>query len=361
MDLPRFYSGTNVNRNREEGSANLMDNIFENALSDYLAPITTRLNNPRMSVPAAAAASVSSSHRHRPRQHQHSAVNHDEEDIYVRMLFDLLGIARGYNENMSDIVYLIRELIAEIRSMRVSRTSTTEHDHENDTPSPLIPPPPAAAYRAPITATVPPTINITTTRSTTRPIARRSRQDNPLFNALYTVFTGGVDPVFEDVVVRPTDEQINSSTRIVLFAATNDDILHARCPITLDPFEEGQEMCEIIHCGHKFSPTAIRNWFQSHVRCPVCRYDIRGNTSITPPTPTPALDVSSIEIPVISAGNRHIRSSHLLDNFTTEITNIIQNSIPRDASFNMTYSFEMYQSDDDWEGGDGDANLEMVD
>ena len=31
----------------------------------------------------------------------------------------------------------------------------------------------------------------------------------------------------------------------------------------------------ILYCGHLFSPNELANWFQSNVRCPICRYDIR--------------------------------------------------------------------------------------
>ena len=35
----------------------------------------------------------------------------------------------------------------------------------------------------------------------------------------------------------------------------------ARGPITLEDFEEGEEVCRIISRGHIFKPNAIRTWF----------------------------------------------------------------------------------------------------
>jgi hypothetical protein len=74
------------------------------------------------------------------------------------------------------------------------------------------------------------------------------------------------------VVVRPTNEQIDNATEYILFT---NELSHNACPITLEPFQEGERVCRIIHCGHIFRETGLREWFQRNVRCPVCRYDIR--------------------------------------------------------------------------------------
>lgn len=78
-----------------------------------------------------------------------------------------------------------------------------------------------------------------------------------------------------DVVVRPTDETIRLSTEIISFNSANDSNTNTSCPITLEPFTNGERVCRIKHCSHLFKQDAIRDWFQRNVRCPVCRYDIR--------------------------------------------------------------------------------------
>lgn len=79
---------------------------------------------------------------------------------------------------------------------------------------------------------------------------------------------------FEDVIVRPTNQQIAVATERIRFTETSV-YNNTSCPITLEPFEDGEQVCRIIHCAHLFKPAAISDWFQRNVRCPVCRYDIR--------------------------------------------------------------------------------------
>jgi len=77
---------------------------------------------------------------------------------------------------------------------------------------------------------------------------------------------------YEDVIVHPTRAQIDQATELILY---DNSMIHSQCAITLEPFEEGEEICRIRHCFHCFKKTAIMDWFRRNVRCPVCRYDIR--------------------------------------------------------------------------------------
>jgi len=76
----------------------------------------------------------------------------------------------------------------------------------------------------------------------------------------------------QDVMVRPTSEQVILATEIITWSA---DISQNSCPITLENFTEGQSICRIRFCEHMFQTVGLMRWFESHVRCPVCRYDIR--------------------------------------------------------------------------------------
>ena len=73
----------------------------------------------------------------------------------------------------------------------------------------------------------------------------------------------------------PTISQIFEATEIFTY---NDDtsprVTDTRCPITLDDFEYGEELCEIKHCHHVFKWTSLRTWFSQNTHCPVCRHDI---------------------------------------------------------------------------------------
>ena len=83
--------------------------------------------------------------------------------------------------------------------------------------------------------------------------------------------------VFQDVVISPTQREINDATET--FTNTDSSNLsYPNCPITMEEFVVGDRLCRIHHCGHLFHESAIMNWFRHHVRCPMCRYDIREYT-----------------------------------------------------------------------------------
>lgn len=126
----------------------------------------------------------------------------------------------------------------------------------------------------------------------------------------------------QDVPVYPTNEQIEIATEDYIFDVNNNNT-NERCPITMDTFEEGDELCRIKPCGHLFKKDALLTWFQTNVRCPVCRYDIReygvnhiheiredlssnvintigSNTSTT--TPVFSANLYSFDIPIIING-----------------------------------------------------------
>ena len=73
----------------------------------------------------------------------------------------------------------------------------------------------------------------------------------------------------------PTIAQIFEATEIFTY---NDEsstrVTDTRCPITLDDFEYGEELCEIKHCHHVFKWSSLRTWFSQNTHCPVCRHDI---------------------------------------------------------------------------------------
>ena len=114
----------------------------------------------------------------------------------------------------------------------------------------------------------------------TRPNQNRSyhrttetNSNNNIFDLLFQAIP--LPATMENVVVRPSEEQIRNSTRSIIYSPNNTHINNNTCPITLEPFEEQQMLTQIMYCGHVFSQEGISRWFESNVRCPVCRYDIR--------------------------------------------------------------------------------------
>lgn len=86
---------------------------------------------------------------------------------------------------------------------------------------------------------------------------------------------------FDNVVVSPSTEQINTSTRTLRFGDIETPI-NDRCPISFETFTPEDNVLQIIHCGHIFNPCEIAVWFRSNVGCPVCRYDIRNHRHSLP-------------------------------------------------------------------------------
>lgn len=84
----------------------------------------------------------------------------------------------------------------------------------------------------------------------------------------------GLASFYDNVPVYPTEQQITSGTRRVVYSDIEQP-LNITCPITLERFESDTEVLQILGCNHIFNPTSLQQWFQSNVRCPICRYDIR--------------------------------------------------------------------------------------
>lgn len=99
---------------------------------------------------------------------------------------------------------------------------------------------------------------------------RRSTRFSPSVRTAY--FDLGT--IFNDVIIRPTQQQITRATREVQFNEI-DQPQNTRCPISQQDFSQNDTVTQILHCGHIFYPNEINTWWERNVRCPVCRHDIR--------------------------------------------------------------------------------------
>ena len=113
----------------------------------------------------------------------------------------------------------------------------------------------------------------------TSPIRSQTRNTVPTNNSFDNLFAYGISLIpnslsFQNVIVRPTQEQINAAT-VTLEYNTSLNLVNNSCPISLERFNNGDEIIQIIHCGHCFQPSNFNTWFANNTRCPVCRYDIR--------------------------------------------------------------------------------------
>jgi hypothetical protein len=81
-----------------------------------------------------------------------------------------------------------------------------------------------------------------------------------------TVPNSFLDPVR----VIPTAEQIRRAIESIETATSN-------CAICQDSISS--DGVKIRHCGHVYHRSCLLSWFSMNVRCPVCRHDIRSNSS----------------------------------------------------------------------------------
>jgi hypothetical protein len=102
---------------------------------------------------------------------------------------------------------------------------------------------------------------------------RRSRTNNNVTqNNIFDTFLNNF--LNTPVTVRPTDEQIQNASVLIRYGDIENPNAEY-CPISLDEFNDDDQVRQIIHCGHIFQPTQFQRWFESNTRCPICRYDIR--------------------------------------------------------------------------------------
>jgi len=139
---------------------------------------------------------------------------------------------------------------------------------------------------------------------------------------------------------RLSPQQIANATQNVIY---NESMGEERCPITLDNFIVGENICQIKHCRHIFKPDALMNWFNRNVRCPVCRYDLRNYES-----PTADLNAQSeTPTPVLP---RSIRSTYLTNGLNSLIQGLSRGLQIDENTGNRTYTFEIPLYIDDLSG-----------
>ena len=203
------------------------------------------------------------------------ATETNETILFMRYLRETMS---EYNTNMTRFLETMDSLEYHISTHRINAQNINEN-RRRETRNMDVPP---------VFTNQPRT---TGARQSTSPQPNINARYDPFFGRTLNEFMRNVDPSFynrirgvfnnryQDVVVRPTTEQILNATEEITFELPNVvnglSTSHSRCPITLEDFTDGELVTRIRHCGHTFQQHAIANWFNSNVRCPVCRYDIR--------------------------------------------------------------------------------------
>ena len=74
--------------------------------------------------------------------------------------------------------------------------------------------------------------------------------------------------------LRPTPEQINNASRLVRYDVIENPSSEM-CTISLQEFNDADQVRQILYCGHIFHENSLQEWFTRNTVCPLCRYDIR--------------------------------------------------------------------------------------
>lgn len=125
--------------------------------------------------------------------------------------------------------------------------------------------------------------NLSPIESALLPLLRTLYQPQPNLGNTTTFFRqsfGGLPRTagFQDVVVRPTQEQINAGSTL----RTLDIDSTENCAVCQEPMSQGEDIRQLTGCNHNFHRACIDHWFERSVLCPTCRHDIRGPARNTP-------------------------------------------------------------------------------
>ena len=129
-----------------------------------------------------------------------------------------------------------------------------------------------------------PRTNSLPSRRPTRVFLNRNNNRSPINFSNFGSFLN------TNVEVFPSTEQINNSTEIVTFDNIENP-QNTTCPIRNENFNRNDIVIRINHCGHIFFPNEFYGWFRNHVRCPMCRHDIRDSSNNI--TSNNTLDISN--------------------------------------------------------------------
>ena len=294
-----------------------------------------------------------------------STINPPNND-YVAIFQSLRDIMVMYNSNISISLQLIRLILEERNRHRPIYRNQSNQVPEAATVHPIVENMDSSNNR----------VNGTALSSSLRNL-RTGRNNDHLFSyilyrpTIRSEDAGALRRFFQNIVVRPTLEQINSATELIPFNVGEENV-NNRCPITMEEFTEGELIRQIRHCRHQFQEEPIQNWFRSNVRCPVCRYDIRDYVvptgsradSTTEPSPEESIPPNNAAefidfLPLPMADNEgnpitnelpgyHELLQEITQNFAADINNIISENYQAsmdgsnsDISQNFVFDFHV--------------------
>lgn len=207
-------------------------------------------------------------------------MNNDNETTLINILNTMYNDNLRQIHNLQDSNTQIRNLLVDILSIRTPTNRNVRNTSRYTNRYGSIDTVPLRTTSQPIYT--PLSTNRTYTTDNTllntvylaRQSAREARQNAEFMRTRNATHNTYLQQFFEPVEVYPTQPQIETATRVVLYR----DIANPNnqsCPISLEPFNDNDTVSVIRYCGHIFRREELHEWFRSNCRCPVCRYDIR--------------------------------------------------------------------------------------
>jgi len=228
-------------------------------------------------------------------------INMRQLDVMNDFLYEYNRNIREYNTNIRDIIQMLNVDFttglsnSHYGSHTVDERTDTNFENEDDEPIPR--------------TNVPHRMNVPQ-QSNTLPNSMLSNDASILLSYyMYPINTqtniNNRNQDSQDNLDILTREEIASTTRT--YGYTNEFAMHTDssanvCPISLDPFQVGDVVCEIMGCGHIFKRPSLMSWLRRNSRCPVCRYQLRDylNRQNNETTSSETDNTINTEIPVIN-------------------------------------------------------------
>lgn len=256
MEYIRRYNEADDNENESETIQELADRIIDDYLNTTFVNNTNRLSTIE-SVFTPRPTSI-------PRENRNPRPIDPNVEVYYSYMFAIRDHMSQYNQ-------MSRTYLQMMQTSYTSLQNRNRNHHNN-----VFEPPPQPR---PQSRPQPPPQPQPRTRG--RPVVEAPRRyTNTTMRNIYTTTIPLTPHRYENVTIRPTQEQIQRAVRRVVYDDAVENLSRS-CPITLEQFENGEEISQIIHCGHCFSQDALTNLFRTSVRCPVCRFDVRDTLTTT--------------------------------------------------------------------------------
>jgi hypothetical protein len=304
---------------------------IENTLSDYL---NEYMNNNAPSSSSRNHPPGFGNPNNNPNNNRYYNQSRTREDISEHRLYllinefmnDYYGSMRMYQENMRDIIHLLREF----------RTTPPHHNMNYSFPFPDI-----------NTAQRPTTQQTQQIPNPTTPTTD-NRNNFPLSTTSFAYF---IQPLVAENEERVglANEQIERAIERIIYDTSmsnsynavttdSDDIVADRCPICLEDFQIGEQVLRIRACGHIFKQSGLLRWFQRNNHCPVCR----GNVVENQPSPEEEPPEPTRRPQNRLAPNRAINNiveTHIRNPLMREFGNLIQTMAQANRSGTSQFGF----------------------